>query len=308
MKIVVFGPERRVGVLVGTRVIDLNRANGEIPPQLEKFIAAGKAALFKAKEAVAKASIDASSNIDSVTLHAPWCGKRIAMVGGNYADHLAGMVANQHGETSTGDLIRQAYEMARNKGHWGFWKVLNEVAGNGDEISYPKKTKYLDYEGEVAIVIGKHGKDISASEISDYVWGVTLVNDWSCRDNRGEPRSQSYNYSKNFDRSCTVGPCIVVDEVDCQNVDVETRVNGEVRQRFNSKDMIFNFGEVLEYLSCDFTFVPGDMIGGGTAAGTAADKTKRLADGSRSRELFLKSGDVVEVSSPQVGSIRNKII
>ena len=308
MKIVVFGPDRRVGALEGNKVIDLNRVDSSIPAQLTALIAAGKPALDAARNAVAKAGGDAVLDAATVKLHAPWPGKRIAMVGGNYADHLAGMEANQHGKPLTGDAIKQAYEVARGKGHWGFWKVLDEVSGDGDEITFPKKTQYLDYEGEIAIVIGKRGKDIPAAQIGDYVWGVTLINDWSCRDGMGVPRTMSYNGAKNFDGSCTIGPCIVVGELDCQNVDAQTRVNGQVRQSFNSKDMIFNFGEVLEFLSKDFTFVPGDIISGGTAKGTAADQTKKNADGSRPTDLFLKPGDTVEVSSPQIGSIANKLV
>jgi 2-keto-4-pentenoate hydratase/2-oxohepta-3-ene-1,7-dioic acid hydratase in catechol pathway len=309
MKIVVFGPDKRVGALDGDRIIDLNKVNPELPARLDAFIAAGQSAIDGAQRAIAKAGKDAVLDAKSTKLHAPWPGKRIAMVGGNYADHLAGMTANQHGTPVTGDAIQAAYNDARSKGHWGFWKVLDEVAGNGDDVPYPKKkTEYLDYEGEVAIVIGKRGKDISASQIKDYVWGVTLVNDWSCRDNMGTPRSMSYNQAKNFDRSCSMGPCIVVGELDFQNVPAETRVNGQVRQSFNSKDMIFNFGEVVEFLSKDFTFVPGDVVSGGTAKGTAADQTKRSSDGTRPKELFLKVGDVVEVSSPVIGSIRNKIV
>jgi 2-keto-4-pentenoate hydratase/2-oxohepta-3-ene-1,7-dioic acid hydratase in catechol pathway len=308
MKIVVFGPDRRVGALEGNKVIDLNRVDSSIPADLTAMIAAGKPAIEAAKKAIAKASGDAVQDASKVKLHAPWPGKRIAMVGGNYADHLAGMEANQHGTPLTGDAIAKAHEVARSKGHWGFWKVLDEVAANGDDVPFPKKTKYLDYEGEVAIVIGKRGKDIPASQLADYVWGVTLVNDWSCRDGMGVPRSMSYNTAKNFDRSCTIGPCIVVGELDCQNVDAQTKVNGEVRQSFNSKSMIFNFGEVLEFLSTDFTFVPGDIISGGTAKGTAADQTKKNPDGTRPTALFLKPGDTVEVSSPQIGSISNKLV
>jgi len=307
MKIVVFGPDRRVGALEGGKVIDLNRVDASIPAQLQAMIAAGKPALEAAKKAIARASGDAVQDAAKVKLHAPWPGKRIAMVGGNYADHLAGMEANQHGTPLTGDAIQKAFEVARSKGHWGFWKVLDEVSGNGDAIAFPKKTKYLDYEGEIAIVIGKRGKDIGASQIGDYVWGVTLVNDWSCRDGGGVPRTMSYNGAKNFDGSCTIGPCIVVGELDCQNVDAQTKVNGQVRQSFNSRDMIFKFGEVLEFLSKDFTFVPGDIISGGTAKGTAADQTKKNADGTRPTELLLKPGDSVEVSSPQIGSIANLV-
>ena len=81
----------------------------------------------------------------------------------------------------------------------------------------------------------------------------------------------SFGFPKNFDTSCSMGPCIVVGEVDPTNVDMETLVNGECRQRFNTRDMVFTFGEYLEYLSRDFTLYPGDIISGGTAAGTAAD-------------------------------------
>jgi 2-keto-4-pentenoate hydratase/2-oxohepta-3-ene-1,7-dioic acid hydratase in catechol pathway len=306
VKIVVFGPEHRVGALQGDRIIDLAKADSSLPSNLAAFIAAGKPALEAARKAIQKGA--GAIEAKDVKLHAPWAGKRVAMVGGNYADHLAGMNANMHGLPLNDDSVKKAYNEAREKGHWGFWKVLDEMGADGDEISVPKRTKYLDYEGEVAVVIGKRGKDIPASQIKDYVWGVTLVNDWSIRDGGGTPRTMSYNNAKNFDRSCSMGPCIVVGELDFQNVDCEVKVNGEARQKFNSKDMIFNFGEVLEFLSRDFSFVPGDVISGGTAKGTAADMTKKNPDGSKPTDLFLKKGDVIEVSSPQIGSIRNKLI
>jgi 2-keto-4-pentenoate hydratase/2-oxohepta-3-ene-1,7-dioic acid hydratase in catechol pathway len=81
-----------------------------------------------------------------------------------------------------------------------------------------------------------------------------------------------------------------------------------VRQSFNSRDMIYGWGEVLEHLSRDFTLVPGDILSGGTGAGTAADQTVPGPDGSRSRELFLKPGDTVEVASPRIGTLRVTIV
>ncbi|MFM9971125.1 MAG: fumarylacetoacetate hydrolase family protein [Burkholderiales bacterium] len=309
MKIVVFGNDKRVGVLDGERIVDLNKANASLPTRLDAFIAAGEQALDAAKRAIASSNKDASVSANTVKLHAPWPGKRLAMAGGNFADHLAGMNANLHGIPVTGDSLKAAYDQARTRGHWGFWKVLDEVAGDGDEVPYPtKKTQYFDYEGEVAIVIGKRGKDIAAANIRDYVWGVTLSNDWSCRDNMDAPRIVQYNMVKNFDRACSIGPCIAVGEEAFDNIDLQTHVNGLLRQSFNSKDMIFTFGEVLEYLSCEFTFVPGDVICGGTAAGTAADRTKRVTGQPPAKDLFLKVGDSVEVSSPQIGKLRNKIV
>ena len=308
MKITVFGDESRIGALDGDRLVDLNRADPRIPVSLDAFIEGGKEVLDLARSAMSKAGGEQILRANDVRYRAPWPGKRIAMVGGNYADHLAYMNLNL--STGRATTIDGAYEEARQSGQWGFWKTAVELPDPSGDVPFPRYAKYLDYEGEVAIVIGKRGKNIKAHEINDYVWGVTLANDWSIRDapvmKVGLP--VSYNLAKNFDGSISLGPCLIVGELEPDNIDVETKVNGKVRQRYNSKDMIFNFGEILEFLSRDFTFVPGDIISGGTAIGTAADQTKPGIDGSKSLELFLKIGDVVEVSSSSIGSLRNKLV
>jgi acylpyruvate hydrolase len=105
-----------------------------------------------------------------------------------------------------------------------------------------------------------------------------------------------------------MGPCIAVGELEPTNIDMETLVNGECRQRFNTRDMVFTFGEYLEYLSRDFTLYPGDIISGGTAAGTAADSSELLPDGTSAPQRFLKPGDVVEMRSPPIGSLRTRVV
>lgn len=137
---------------------------------------------------------------------------------------------------------------------------------------------------------------------------MTLLNDYSIRDGRFIQRGISYNLWKNFDGSTAIGPCIVAGELDPANVDVETYVNEERRQRYNTRDMIFSFGEVLEFLSTDITFAPGDIISGGTAAGTAADSSKLRPDKTFAPERFLKTGDTVTVKSPQIGVLENRIV
>jgi 2-keto-4-pentenoate hydratase/2-oxohepta-3-ene-1,7-dioic acid hydratase in catechol pathway len=305
MKIVVFGEQARVGALVGNRILDLQLANSSLPSTLREFIEAGQRALDDAQRAadqIERSPDGAVFNVETTRLRAPWPERRIACVGGNFADHLRGM---ERGESKT---IDEVTKQARAAGQWGFWKVPAVVSGPDDVVGYPKRTEYFDYEGEAALVIGKAGKDISADRLDEYVWGVTLFNDLSIRDGMGgSPRPMSYNLAKNFDGSTAIGPAIAVGEVAPGAVDVETTVNGEVRQRFNTRDMVFTFAEVLEYLSRDFTFVPGDIIAGGTAAGTAADKTVRQPDGSRPKDLFLKVGDEVTISSPQIGALRNRI-
>jgi 2-keto-4-pentenoate hydratase/2-oxohepta-3-ene-1,7-dioic acid hydratase in catechol pathway len=302
VKIVVFGDEGRVGALDGDHVVDLNRGDAAIPARLDAFIQAGQPALELADRALRSSS--AALPLDQIRLRSPWPGRRIACMGGNYADHLLGM------EPAAGEAtLESVTAKTRGAGQWGFWKVLAETAGPEDPIVYPRRTEYFDYEAEAAIVIGKRGKDIRAADLAEYVWGVTLFNDWSIRDGMGGPqRPMSYNIAKNFDGSASLGPCIVVGEVDPSDVDVQLCINGQVRQRYNTRDMIFSFGEALEYLSRDFTFVPGDIIAGGTAAGTAADKTKRGPDGVRPKDLFLKVNDVVEITSPQIGTLRNRVV
>jgi 2-keto-4-pentenoate hydratase/2-oxohepta-3-ene-1,7-dioic acid hydratase in catechol pathway len=109
--------------------------------------------------------------------------------------------------------------------------------------------------------------------------------------------------AKNFDTSVSLGPCIVVGEVDPQAITVQTRVNGEVRQDYSSAEMTFSFAEFIEYLSRDFTFEPGDLLAGGTGAGTAMDSSKPGEE-----RLYLKPGDTVEVASPQIGSLTNAVV
>ena len=157
-------------------------------------------------------------------------------------------------------------------------------------------------------MLGKRGSDLKPSQLREHVWGVTILGDWSIRAPR-ETAGGAFNFAspKNFDTSCSLGPCIAVGEADSTNVDLETLGNGERRQRFNTRDVVFTFGEYLEHLSRDFTLYPGDIISGGTAAGTA-DSSELLPDGSSAPERFLKPGDVVEMNSPSIGSLRTRVV
>jgi 2-keto-4-pentenoate hydratase/2-oxohepta-3-ene-1,7-dioic acid hydratase in catechol pathway len=162
-------------------------------------------------------------------------------------------------------------------------------------------------------VLARRAKDVTASQAADYVWGITLLNDWSIRGADKSRESLSLNLSKNFEGSASVGPAILVGEIDVQNVDVEVHVNGQSRQHYNSRDMIFSFAEYLEYLSKDLALLPGDMISGGSGPGSAIDSSRLRPGGEKwpedlERDLFLKPGDVVEVSSPGIGTLRNRVV
>jgi len=336
MKIVVFGPEKRTGILRDETVVDASLACAKylherqnerhperlaeamVPPDLAHFIEGGPRTLELAQKSIDYLFVDVQNQqgtrgeriiqpVSEVTLHAPLpAGARIACAGGNFADHAAAMAArgrNPDAKPFTGDPAAEI----RKGGIWGFWKITREMLDPDDALQYPARANRLDYEGELAIVIGKKGKDIRAQDVKDYIWGVTLLGDWSVR---GTPEGGPLRFAtqKNFDGCCSIGPAIVVGEVDAFNAPVETWVNGERRQNFNTKDMVFSFGEYLEHLSRDLTFYPGDLIAGGTAAGTAADSSPLLPDGTPSPVKFLKPGDFVEIKNPQIGNLRTRII
>lgn len=307
MKIVVYGPDKRTGVLQGDSIVDIGKATGnEVLSDLGALIEGGKAAL-DAVSSAAENPGDAAIPADGVQLHAPRArGARVACAGGNFAQHAIAMAQRRAERGEQNPIQGDATEYVRSRGFWGFWKVDRESLGDDGTVPYPARCTHLDYEGEVAVVLGKQGKNIKAGEIGDYVWGVTLLGDWSIRMSpEGGP--MKFAMQKNFDNSCSIGPCIVVNEVDPLEVDLKTLVNGDVRQEFRSGEMAFAYGEYLEYLSKDFTFYPGDIVSGGTGAGTAADSSETGDDGKPVQDRFLKVGDTVEIVSPQVGTLTTHI-
>jgi 2-keto-4-pentenoate hydratase/2-oxohepta-3-ene-1,7-dioic acid hydratase in catechol pathway len=330
MKIVVFGSQRRVGLWEGDTVVDVNNAaaaylstkmgNSEAeakadfvaPSDLASFIAAGDEALDLARTAAehAKGSKDGSlvQPISLVKLHAPWvgAGRRIFCAAANYGQHVADAQTNYGNPMTRKDVE----EDVRKRDPEGFTKTPFEVLGHDDGLTYPSRTTQLDYEAEVAVVIGARGRDIPLAEAKSHVWGITLGNDLSDRDGTQHTRHPaSFNLIKTFDSCASLGPCILVDNSDPQDIDITLEVNGQIRQSYNSDEMIYSFAEYIAYLSKDLTLVPGDVIMGGTGTGTAADQSKRHSDGTPvNLDLFLKVGDVVEIKSPKIGSLRNRVV
>jgi 2-keto-4-pentenoate hydratase/2-oxohepta-3-ene-1,7-dioic acid hydratase in catechol pathway len=325
MKIVVFGPDKRTGALHDGEIVDLSaafakylhEAKGEVhsvelaaalvPSDLARLIDGGLRALDDAQAGLDYFYTKAQDRNDprgaavvhpagSVRIHAPQPnGGRIACAGSNFTSHRERMT-------------RRAGREVQKPFIWGFWTVIRDPLGPDGDVIYPTRCNRLDYEGELAIILGKRGKDLHAGDLKSFVWGVTLFCDWSIRSPREPLGPMNFAAPKNWDTSCSIGPCIVVNEADATNVDIETFVNGERRQHHNTREMTFSFGEYLEYLSRDLTLYPGDMIASGTGEGTAADASPVLADGSQPPDLFLKPGDAVEVRSPTVGSLRARII
>ena len=328
LRIVVYGPGRRVGAWVGDQVVDLERASGGgLPADLRRFIEAGARGIDAARTAVERA-LDAAGNgvadgtvvgREAVQLRPPAVHRpRIACAAGNYAKHTLGSAARKGASQSralaglvdpaTDAALPTAEELTartRERGQpRGFWKDFALPKGPEDEIPYPARAELFDYEGEVAVVLGRASRDVPPGAGSDCIWGVTLLNDWSIR-GTSQKDSLSFNLSKNFDGGASLGPCIVVGDINPSDLVVRTLVNGDLRQDYHSGDMIFSHAEYIEYLSRDFTLLPGDLVSGGSGPGSATDASKGDPPDT---SLFLKAGDVVEVSSDAIGVLRNRIV
>lgn len=215
-----------------------------------------------------------------VTLHAPLMPSKIIAIGLNYADHAKETGA----KTPTAPLI--------------FAKFPSAIIASGETIQWHSDvTSEVDYEAEMAVVIGKRARHVSEENALDYVFGYTCANDVSARDLQKKIDAQ-WTRGKSLDTFCPLGPIIVTkDEVpDPQALKVRCLVNGDVMQDGTTADMIFSVKHLISYCSKMFTLEPGDIILTGTPAGVGAGKKP---------PVFLKDGDTVTVSVEGIGELTN---
>lgn len=179
-----------------------------------------------------------------------------------------------------------------------FSKPLTTVTGDGaDVLAFADVTQQLDYEVELAVVIGKGGRGIAKADALAHVWGYTIVNDVTARDLQQAHRQ--WFVGKSLDTFCPMGPWIVTaDEIDGANLRVRCWINDELRQDANTSDLIFDIPTIIATLSAGMTLHPGDVIATGTAAGVGIGfKPPR----------FLKSGDVMKLSIDGIGTLTNTV-
>ena len=209
--------------------------------------------------------------------------KNIFCVGKNYADHAIEM-------GSAADI--PAHLML-------FSKAPTSVTGHeGDVLSHQQVTTELDYEGELAVIIGKTCKNIKEEEAMDYVFGYTLINDVTARDL--QEKHKQFLLGKSLDTSCPMGP-VIVHQSAIQNpgsLQIETRVNGEVRQKGNTEQFIFGIANIITTIAKGTTLEPGDIIATGTPAGVGKGLNP---------PRFLKPGDIMEVTIEEIGTLRNTV-
>ena len=180
-----------------------------------------------------------------------------------------------------------------------FTRFPASLIGHGEALVRPSVSRQLDYEAELAVVIGRPGRHVSQADALDHVAGYSCFNDASVRDYQGH--SSQFGPGKNFWRTGGFGPFLVTpDEVpDPQNLPIETRLNGEVVQRSHTSQMTYPIRELIAYLSRIHPLHPGDVIATGTPSGVGV---------ARDPQLFLKPGDVVEVEIGGVGVLRNGVV
>lgn len=205
---------------------------------------------------------------------------KVLCIGLNYNDHVA----------ETGRALPSHPDI--------FAKFASSLIGPFDEICCSNITPNLDFEGELAIVIGKECRSVSAEAALDFVAGVTVLNDTTARDL--QYRGTQWLAGKALDASTPCGPALVtLDEVgDIQNLDIQTRVNGSQVQSSNTRLMIFPVRQLVSYISFFLALSPGDIITTGTPQGIGA---------KRHPPLWLKPGDTVEVELQNVGILRNVV-
>jgi len=281
MKLVTFihNDKTRVGAVVDGFVVD-GKNNTKIPETMLEFLSAGTGAL----EAMQR-QIDGGEDriaLEQVKLLAPVPrpGKYLG-ISLNYNDHIE----------ETG-LDKPEYPSF-------FTKQGSCVIGHGDAIHRPKVSDKLDYEGELAFVIGKRCRHVPVDKAHQVIAGFTIANDVSVRD--WQIRSPTFTLGKSFDTHGPLGPWIVTaDEInDPHNLDLKTWIDGELRQNSNTRHMIFNCYEMIAYLSQAMTLEPGDVIATGTPAGVGVKMKPRG---------YMLPGQTVRIEIEGIGTLINPVI
>ncbi|CAB3978538.1 fumarylacetoacetate hydrolase domain-containing 2-like [Paramuricea clavata] len=181
-----------------------------------------------------------------------------------------------------------------------FFKLPSAVIGQGEDIVCPDIVKELDYEVEMAIIIGKIGHKLKESEAMDHVFGYTVAHDVSARDWQLHKNNGQWGLGKSFDTFCPLGPSIVHKNSlsDPHKLGIRCRLNGETMQNSNTEKMVFKTASAISYISQFMTLKPGDVILTGTPPGVGLFKKP---------PLFLKKGDVVDVEIDEIGCLSNTV-
>jgi 2-keto-4-pentenoate hydratase/2-oxohepta-3-ene-1,7-dioic acid hydratase in catechol pathway len=265
------------GLLRGEEIVDLGKRLGERAPTLMALLASGEPLAEASRHATATADHRLSELRLLPVIPNP---KTIACVGHNYEEHR---LETQRDPTAHPSI---------------FFRHPESLQASGQPLLRPLESTQLDYEGELAIVIGRPGRRIGEDRAWEHVAGVSCFNDASVRD--WQHHTRQFGPGKNFAGTGGFGPYLVtLDELpDDRVVELSTRVNGQVVQHASTDQMIFPIPRLIAYVSTFMTLVPGDVIVTGTPGGVGVKRTP---------PLWLQPGDLVEVEISSVGCLANTI-
>ena len=273
-----YSGQTRIGVVVGDELADL--ASTKLPTDMVSLLEGGPSMLDAVRAALPTAS---RLPLSSVRLEAPVLRPRKFLgLGASYGSHIKEV----------------AHIMPPPKHQTWFNKQVTCVNGPYDDFDMPRVSNTLDYEGELAIVIGARGRNVKGPALRQMIAGFTVCNDVSVRE--WQMRASTATLGKSFDTHGPLGPWIVpTDELpNIHKLSLRTWVNGELRQDGNTSDLIYRFAEMIEELTAVFTLEPGDVLATGTPAGVG---------GARQPPEYLKIGDVVKVEIEGIGHIQNRV-
>ncbi len=211
-------------------------------------------------------------SLPEVTLLAPCEPSKIVAIGLNYRDHAA----------EFGHPIPEEPLI--------FMKPSTAVIGPDEDIVYPEMSRRVDYEAELAVVIGKPCRHVAAEDFRDYVLGYTCINDVTARDL--QKKDGQFTRSKSFDTFAPLGPWIETEIANPDHLTVETYLNGERRQHSNTSNLVFSVAPLVSFISRIMTLLPGDVIATGTPSGIGP----------------MREGDVVEIRVEGIGALRNRLV
>ncbi|MGW6574379.1 fumarylacetoacetate hydrolase family protein [Streptomyces sp. NPDC054945] len=285
----------RLGAQVDDHVLDLTtlarRASVQLPPDLLSFIQAGAAAQETARGLLAAGPAawpaEAVHRLDDVSLRAPLRPGKIIGVGLNYIEHVE---ESSRSLDTDKDLPPRPVL---------FGKPATAVTGPGQPILHNADlTTQLDWECELAVVIGRPAFKVSEAQAYDHIFGFSIVNDISARDQR---RSGQWFFSKGQDSYAPFGPVVVTrDEIrDPMALDLSLRVNGVTKQKSNTRHMLFPIARLIADISSGMTLEPGDVIATGSPSGVGAGMVP---------PEFLRPGDTVEATVEGIGTLTNPVV
>ena len=270
----------RLGIREGSEVVDLSHADRELPSDVADLLRGGPGA----QEAFVSAARSSRTRLSVADLKmlppAMSCGKIICL-GLNYVDHAA-----------EGDAKPPEYPMI-------FFRAATSLVGHNSPMIRPDCSNQFDYEAELVAFIGKKGRHISRADALSHIAGYSVFNDGSIRDCQW--KTSQWTIGKNFDGTGGFGPEFVsAEEVPsgASGLKIQSRLNGQVMQDANTKDMVFGVAETICLISEGMTLDPGDILVMGTPGGVGA---------ARKPPVFMKPGDVCEIEIGSIGVLRNPI-